>query len=550
MFPENSEPVNQTVDEETCEVVTWEHVTPKHGPRYHREVYSQDNADLLRWAAQGSARRLLFATEEKIKRKRIPFYTEVAPYTDIRTRLLRWCNLGLRHKVRVSTHETFDEDGNVIGEVVDKKRVPKFRVMDCCRSRLSAENPEIWYSKKSERASYHKVGVCGSVWTCPICSRRINLSKQELIKSAYDLMIDKQQGDALMITFTIKHGSGDDLADLFSKLKSADEVMQVSYSYKEITRKTARKRGGGSFAHLRHIGRISATEITYGNANGWHPHMHQLWFFDRKLTPYEIKRIRRQLWLEWEKACIAVGLPAPKERAPDGRYLGVDVRRALSAAEYMAKFGTERQWAPEKEIASQHVKVAKKGGKSPFQLLDEYGRGDKRAGALFVKFAHATLGRHQLEFSKRLMKYLKDAGIEDVGASDEELAARHDDESLLLGELSDGDFIALRDAEKFGIEAYGTALFLAKTKGFDASVKWLRSLPSYPSVSSVHQNVYVLQRVRDLRDKYEILREQYPEAIRVSFLDDDVSILQYEHDPRQLLHEWIRIVETAVSLIS
>lgn len=550
MFPQKLEPVNQTVDQETGEVVTWEHVTPKHGPAYHRKAYDQDAADLSRWSAQGTARRLLFGMEERSKRIRAPF-SEIAVYSNIETRKLAYAFVRESYRLHDMYRDTYGEEGEVTGVLPVKKRAPKYRVMDCCRSRIGAQNPEIWYSNKAQRASYHKVGVCGSVWTCPICSRRINLGKQALIKSAYDLMIDQAKGDALMITFTIKHGIGDDLALLFDRLKGADrEQMQKSYAYKEITRKSPRKRGGGGFGFLGYLGRISATEITYGQANGWHPHMHQLWFFDRKLTVYEIKRIRRQLWLEWEKACIAVGLPAPKEKAPDGRYLGVDVRRALSAAEYMAKFGNERQWAPEKEIASQHVKSAKGSGRMPFQLLDDYGRGDKQAGALFVQFAAATLGRHQLEFSKRLMQFLKDQGIENVDATDEELAALHDDEAQLLGELSDGDFIALREAERFGIEAYGTALFLAKTKGFDSAVSWLRSLPSYPSESSVYQNVYVLQRVRYLREKYEIFRELNPEVIRQSFLDDDVSILQYEHNPRELLKEWTRISEIVGTLNS
>lgn len=483
------------IDPETGEIVRLDlEKSRKRG----REVvqYDQDAADLERWMLKGWARRLLMKVEDRDKRVRVP-WSEIVWLPDLEP-VPRRC-VRVRERFRV---ETLYQDGEAV-----QRRAARFRVCNCCRDKISRDTPpEVWYSDSTARATFHKVKVCGSVWTCPVCSRRINLQRQAQIRAAYDLFVTSapefsdlhsrkasRWGDAVMVTFTIRHGAGDDLADLLGKLKEADRIQQRTYAYKSLMgyTRTVKGRRVQVPSKLGYVGRISTTEMTHG-LNGWHPHLHQLWFFDRRLTAAEIEDFRAALFKEWLTACGSVDLPLPLEfvehQDRDGltvrKAVGVDCRRALSAEEYLTKFGHDRSWGPEREMASQHIKGARKGGRTPFQLLYDYGQGDARAGELFADFAEATLGRHQVEFSHRLRKRLVELGLNEVLASDEELAAQLGQDSRLLGELTDADFEALCTLDRVHsplqwLEPFGMVLHIAKREGFDAAIYWIRSLPSY-----------------------------------------------------------------------
>lgn len=460
------------------------------------ETYNPDNAELERWLLKSKARHLLMVIEERTKRTRAA-YSVLAPYCDLKTREVVVSGLSFI----CESFKIYDAvvRESVDGQIISKpqlKKAPVYRVINCSRDKISSTvQPEIWQSKETKKASFHNLGVCGSVWTCPTCSRRINLARRDEIKTAYECFVTskpkldtgERDGDAVLVTFTIKHGIGDKLSDLFDRLKDADRrFMQKAYAYKKLVGFTRISGGRKLFvpSPLSYVGRISTSEITHGD-NGWHPHLHQLWFFDRRLKDREIVFLRKELFSVWRDACKAAGLPQPRETYKDQngvlKFVGVDARRALSAEEYMAKFGVERAWGPEAEMASQHTKSGRKG-RTAFQLLYDAAQDDEHAGKLFKVFADATLGRHQLEFSKSLRKRLSDLGYSNIlDRSDEELAATLEADSSLLGTLTDQDYQALLGAEDHGIEAFGTMLLMCKFNGFDQAVDWLRSLPSHPA---------------------------------------------------------------------
>lgn len=480
-----------TVDPETGEVRQWV-ARGRRGAVEHLEAYDPDAAALERWMLQGYARRLLWDIEERDARWRVD-YTEVAPYTALHDRRVRYEPVRERFRLEVEPVPVFTRLDDKAEISAKRKKAARFRVINCCRDRIGAAvQPEVWKSRETGRASYHQVAVCGSVWTCPVCSRRIGLQRQRHVRMAYEAFIGgaesggegDRRGDAVMVTFTLRHGAGDDLAALFERLKGADGLQQKTYAYKRLVgyKRTVAKVKVKVASELGYVGRVSATEVTYGR-NGWHPHLHQLWFFERRLAPGEIERLRSELFAVWRDACLKVGLAAPLEFSRSGRALGVDVRRALSADEYLTKFGHERQWGVEREMASAHVKRARRGGRTPFQLLADYARGDQAAGGLFRVFAEASLGKHQLDFSKGLRARLRELGLDELLASDEELAGKLEDRADRLGELGDDEWAALLGADRWGIEAHGTLLHIAAKAGFDAAVDWLRGLPSYPGVT-------------------------------------------------------------------
>lgn len=475
--------VRESVDSDTGEILKIQHVKERDGSESVRVAYDQDAVDLERWMMKAHARRLLMKVETRDKKVKVS-YTEIAPYSDLETRRLRYAPVADRFRLEVMPDKH--------GQPVQKKAVV-YRVVNCTRSKISNDvQPEIWHSKVGDRAVFHKVQLCGSVWTCPTCSRKINLGRQAQIQRAYDLFQEAKASDVMMVTFTVPHGWADKTADTLAMLKDADRGhMQKSWGYRTIVGYTRTVKGVKVkvASPLAYVGRVSATEITYGK-NGAHPHLHQLWFFDRRLKASEIEGLRAGLFKEWRSACVAAGLPEPKEftasRRPGnrGKALGVDVRRALSAAEYLAKFGDERTWGPEKEMASSHVKSSKKG-RTPFQLLYDAAQGDDSAGELFRDFAAATLGRHQLEFSHSLRRRLEELGVDDLDVSDEELALHLAEDSAKLGQLTDADFEAICNVQPrdLPVEPFGTVLAICKSSGFDAALAWIRSLPTYFELS-------------------------------------------------------------------
>lgn len=549
-----------TVDADTGEIRTWERVDTRSGAVW-RTVYDQDAADLERWMLQGYARRALWSFEDRDARRRVHF-TEVVPASDVQTKRLYWVAVAERYRLELEPVPAYTrlQDRAMIGAV--QKRAPVYRVVNCSREKIGNRvAPEIWYSKESDRASFHKVAVCGSVWTCPICSRRINLGRQREIAAAYDLFVGSKgrlrpgvrNGDAMLVTLTLRHGVGDDLETLLDGLKLADRNGQKSYGYKRLVgyRRTVNKVRVSVPSEVAYVGRISATELTYGK-NGWHPHLHQLWFFDRRLGADEVERIRADLFAAWRAACMKVGLPAPLEFSKGGRALGVDVRRAMSAEEYLTKFAHERQWAPEREMASQHTKKAR-GGRTAFQLLADYAQGDREAGALFRTFAGATLGRHQLQWSRGLLERLRELGYDDVLASDEELAAGRDEGASLLGELGDAEWTALVEASRYGIEAHGTTLAVAKRSGFAAAVEFLRGLPSFRGSAAADREIdegrLMVAAVKAGRLRYECLRADLPATGAVLELDHAAAAAFEISDVRVQARAWATLERHALALL-
>lgn len=460
----------------------------------HTEQFNFDAVLLERWQMKQHARKLLMRIEKRHKRVKV-LYSKLLPAPDpsLSERLI-FAGVGFK----------LEEAFSAAGEVMEKNAA-RFRVINCGRDKISAAREvEIWKSRENPVCSLHQVQVCGSVWTCPTCSAKINRARQLQIEQCYNLFSEQSDSDCLMITFTVKHGFTDRLSDTFDRLKQAFRRLQTSHIHKVIAGfSKIRVRDGKKClikteSQLGYVGRISAAEVTHGK-NGWHPHLHQLWFFDRKLSKREIESLRAQLFSAWEVACLAVGLAAPLEFY-NGKPLGVDVRRALSAAAYLTKFGSERRWGVEKELAGSHRKKARKSGRTPFQLLFDSMGGDSRAGQLFVDFAEATLGKHQLEFTPALRERLNKL-VSGIESSDAELSSSLADNSDLLGCLSDNEFFALSRASASVVEPFSTFLMLCAHSGLDAGRRFIHSLPFY-SPPCIQTDQYENLHLRHLRTKY------------------------------------------------
>lgn len=489
--------VREIFDPETGEISRF--VYSEKGQSWEKE-WDGDEALLERWLLQRHAQRFLSRPQFWQEREKVVAtpYTDLqakVSYTDLETRQIvkvLATDIGLP-RVRNKHHPI---QGAEFSDIVSREVrsteavnvAPKFRVVSCYRNKVPGQKPELWKNRESGSVNWHKVAVCGSVWTCPLCSAKINRMRREEISNAYNAVSDVD-GACYMLTFTVKHGIGDDLGELLSKFKEAQQHLQKSQAFKEATRQKALKRPrAGSMPFLDYIGRIANLEVTFGKVNGWHPHEHHLWFFRRDLTTKEIALLRDRLFEAWAVACKAVGLPAPLKTVKVGgsvRYLGLDIRKALSASEYLTKYGQftadgekrERRWGPEKELAGAHVKAARAKGATPFQLLYEAAQGDKPAREKFIEFANAFLGRHQLQFSRSLKAFLAELPsaivVDDTEDGDREHAARLEGDSELLYEMTDHQFDkVVRN------KAHALVMIICRNNGLQAAIDFIAGLPA------------------------------------------------------------------------
>lgn len=248
----------------------------------------------------------------------------------------------------------------------------------CTRTR-GADGVKVW---KGERSHFFSGLVqCGSVWVCPVCAPKVAEHRAKDVQRGIDYWLHVG-GGALMVTLTFSHSRFDRLADLMARFPAALRRLKSGRAYQRLQQ------------DFGIVGEIRALEVTHGNENGWHPHTHALAFTHRPLLPIERQRFEARLYLLWRAACAKEGIGDPSfER-------GVHVRPAKDAADYIAKWGFAQ------ELTRAHIKTAKGKRRTPWQLLADYSRGDRRAAWLFREFAQAFKGRRQLYYSPGLRQRL------------------------------------------------------------------------------------------------------------------------------------------------
>ncbi len=250
------------------------------------------------------------------------------------------------------------------------------RVHKCGKVPTSGKVEILGYAN-TNKTHYSGLQSCGSVWTCPVCASKIS-ERRRLEVSKGITQAHSMGWESLLVTLTFPHSRTDNLKELLRKQSLASRLFKERAAYKRMRKEYGIK------------GTIRALETTHSHANGWHPHLHELWFIERG---FSIAKLRQQLYEAWSKACVDAGLECPNLTN------GVDVRGGDFAADYVSK------WGMDYEIAKAHVKKGKKGtSKSPFQLLVDYEQGDMQAGALFREYAEAFKGKRQLVWSKGLKK--------------------------------------------------------------------------------------------------------------------------------------------------
>lgn len=225
----------------------------------------------------------------------------------------------------------------------------------------------------------HVSGIrrCGSPWACPCCAPVIGERRAVEVDQLIRAILDSG-GHAVFVTLTVPHGASMRLRHTLATVYSA---------WRRVLQGRAAQAWKASSGFL---GLTRVVEVTHG-ANGWHPHLHAVLFFDRPVTT---TGVHAWLYPRWADAVTAAGLSRPSAR------YGCDVRAVTAGSDALAKYLTKVEgsdWTAGRELARADTKTGRWKGRTPTQILAGAVAGDVGDRALWCEFDTATRGRRRLE---------------------------------------------------------------------------------------------------------------------------------------------------------
>lgn len=239
---------------------------------------------------------------------------------------------------------------------------------------------------------------CSSIWACSVCSAVIRAERAHEISQAVDAHQDAG-GSILFVTLTIRHDRSDPLKQsLDAVLGSWSKLLQGSAWAGSKTRSGMRDR-------YRVSGYIRSTEVTYGS-NGWHPHIHALFFTDDKLSDTEVAAFGGELHTRWARFVHrAIGKLPNREHGTDVQRVDEDgqvLGKYLAKVQDEGKSKTEK-WDASAELARADVKRGRGDNFVPFELLDsDHPMPPSQRRRLWVEYYEGTKGRRAITWSRGL----------------------------------------------------------------------------------------------------------------------------------------------------
>lgn len=354
-------------------------------------------------------------------------------------------DVDLNEKLRLARTERY------ACQSVAKKALPNERVSICLRNRIvkkgedKCEDIKVWQHRKTHKAFYSGLAVCGSVWICPVCAAKISERRRMEIKQAFDT--HKQEGGKIaLLTLTFSHRKNDRLIEMIDQFGQATQKLFRGRAFDEIR------------DEMGLIGRIRVYEVTHG-FNGFHPHTHIALFYTSEV---DLNLMKRRMYQLWEKACLKVGLITSQKH-------GLDLQDGNEAEKYLSKHGN---WSLEQEMSKSHIKKAKIDSMTPFDFLREYlVTEDEKYLKLFKEYAECFKGKRQIQWSPGLKKRFVVSE-----KTDEQLAKEKTEEADVLGMISYQDWKVILKSdsrsklldriEKFGFDL-GLRMTLKKESSCD-----------------------------------------------------------------------------------
>jgi plasmid rolling circle replication initiator protein Rep len=342
---------------------------------------------------------------------------------------------------------------NDIGKHI-KRVYPCGRFVQAKATHVSAAS-----GKETGRSFFTNLQSCKSVWACPVCSLKISSFRAEQVRQMCSSAFE-QGYQAIFMTFTMGHNASqsaellqENMANAFRKLTRHKTYKSMAKSgfgvevwdntkYQQESEKSYRdlisideERNKKALDFLK-IARkfkpafIRALEVTK-NENGWHPHLHILFFYkgtweeDGKVFSLRLRKLWRTCLQQLGFKCLLK------------HQVGKPVYDQAGVSDYITK------WDLSKELTEGHTK---KSSRTPFKIFEEY-QHSKELKTLneFKEFALAFHGARQLTFSRGI----KEEFLNMPDKSDDEIVKDEAIDKILFTM----DLPLWREIKKKGLEA-------------------------------------------------------------------------------------------------
>ena len=256
----------------------------------------------------------------------------------------------------------------IIGATLDDLEVKRFPA-------------DVTVERFGRRAKYKGLRQCRNTWECPVCAEREARNAGDALR----FVAEKNRaagGGNYTITLTIRHRQSAELRHLLLGLIAA---------WRKVVAGNPWKRQVAAYGV---VGYVRTPEITHGEENGWHPHLHVGLFTDRPLTEAELAAFGEWLSARWRRILLKqFGSIAHVPTTESGVTVG-----ETHKDDYIAKFGLAG------EIAKAIVKRSKGKSRSPWDILFALatGEGTNTDRGLWREYAQAMYRHRQLTWSKGL----------------------------------------------------------------------------------------------------------------------------------------------------
>lgn len=294
---------------------------------------------------------------------------------------------------------------------------------------------------------------CGNVWTCPCCSIKIGGARAIELQRVMGHVVG-QGGTAALATFTMRHNRDQSLAECWDAISKAWNAVTSGKAWagskialrddrgrpvKDSEGKTIKVHSGdGEKLEYGVFGWDRSTEVTHGEANGWHVHIHVVLMFKGQQTRERITQLTQRMFGRWERWFANHGMATPEmhNHGLDVQFLdhGVAEGKLFESIEAMARY-VSKGLAMEANLGAH--KEARNGNRTMMQLLRDaatpttmtrqsdgvrFETYDGRARDLWEEFEQASRGRRQRTSSKEVTELRRALAPETAELTDEEIA--------------------------------------------------------------------------------------------------------------------------------
>jgi hypothetical protein len=372
---------------------------------------------------------------------------------------------GNKRKFLLQTTQTKIQDRFSMQSVM-ARLLPEYRVSKCLNVVQSKiKGCDVFKSNTYGKVSISNVQTCGSVWHCPVCAAKITERRRVEMETAINA--HKAAGGSIsFVTRTVPHTNKLSLLNFRDSFRLSDKFMKESRTYKNM------------LPRFQCSGNIKAFELTVGEFNGWHLHVHEVFFHDAaafeglalEANPAYVAFLNdfEQTYFDiWHDAAVKAGFYSPSRKH------GLQIQNGDFAAEYIAKWGVEPQskWNSSTELTKAHVKSSFKGF-TPWELIRFYrDTENEQLIPIIQEYAHTMHSQQQLIWSKGLKKKYE---IKDM--TDEQISDEIEDDAEKIGVLSpvQWQFIVKNDLR--------AEFFTMAAEGWDVLTEFLHSFDDYPKI--------------------------------------------------------------------